>query len=79
MIVVGGGVMGSAIATCLLKADPQAQILVIERDPPYTYTSTVLSDGNIRVQHPLFQSANCVGVIFGWRDGSMSPLDVLLS
>ena len=156
IIIVGGGVMGSAIATYLLKSNPQLHILVVEKDPTYTYSSTVLSDGNIRVQfnikenilmslyglevlatfaeemttpaytpninfrqqgnlyivdsegeafakqgialqqslggavewlepgqiqqhHPLFQSANCVGATFGRRDGSMSPLDVLLA
>jgi glycine/D-amino acid oxidase-like deaminating enzyme len=50
VIIVGGGVMGSAIAYNLIKADPQLHILVIERDPTYVRSSTVLSDGNTRVQ-----------------------------
>lgn len=50
LIIVGGGVMGSAIATYLLRADPDLDILIIERDSTYTYSSTVRSDGNLRVQ-----------------------------
>lgn len=50
IIIVGGGVMGSATATYLLKSNPHLQLLVVERDPTYTHSSTVLSDGNIRVQ-----------------------------
>ncbi len=50
MIIVGAGVMGCAIATYLLKADPNLNILIIEKDAAYTRSSTVLSDGNIRVQ-----------------------------
>ena len=50
VILVGGGVMGCAIATYLLKTDPQLNVLIIEKDATYTHASTVLSDGNIRVQ-----------------------------
>jgi len=50
LIIVGGGVMGSAIATYLLKAAPALNILVIERGSTYTYSSTVRSDGNLRIQ-----------------------------
>jgi|GEM_PF-5081201 len=39
LIIVGGGVMGSAIATYLLKADPDLDILIIERDSTYIYSS----------------------------------------
>ena len=156
LIIVGGGIMGSAIATYLLKSDPRLNILIIERDSTYTYASTARSDGNLRVQfnikeniqmslyglevlatfaddmatadhtpdisfrqqgnlyvvdsdgetfarqglalqqslggpvewiepaqiktlRPLFHSPNCVGATFGRRDGTMSPLDVLLA
>lgn len=156
LVIVGGGVMGSAIVAYLLKSDPDLNILVIERDSTYTRASTVLSDGNIRVQfnikeniqmslyglevlatfanematadhtpdvsfrqqgnlyvvdsageafakqgiarqqslggavewlepdqikalHPLFQSTDCVGATWGWLDGTMSPMDVLLA
>ncbi|WP_420644751.1 NAD(P)/FAD-dependent oxidoreductase [Candidatus Leptofilum sp.] len=47
---VGAGVMGCAIATNLLQRDPQLKIALIEKDLSYEYSSTVLSDGNSRVQ-----------------------------
>ena len=50
LIIVGGGIMGCAIATYLLKADADLNILIIERDTTYVNSSTVRSDGNIRVQ-----------------------------
>jgi FAD-dependent oxidoreductase domain-containing protein 1 len=50
VIMVGGGVMGCATAYYLLQADPTLRVAIIERDPEYTYNSTVLSDGNIRQQ-----------------------------
>ncbi len=50
VIMVGGGVMGCAIAYCLLKADRQLKIALIERDPTYARASTPLSDGNTRLQ-----------------------------
>jgi len=48
--LVGGGVMGCATAHYLLKMDPNLQVAIIEMDPTYTRSSTVLSDGNTRVQ-----------------------------
>lgn len=53
VILAGGGVMGCAIATNLLKSDPNLKIAIIEKDPSYQQCSTVLSDGNIRVQFNL--------------------------
>lgn len=53
IVIVGGGVMGCAIAYALLKADPQLGVAVVERDPDYAYASTPLSDGNTRVQFNL--------------------------
>lgn len=50
VIFVGGGVMGCAIATNLLRRDSQLKIALIEKDLTYRYSSTVLSDGNCRVQ-----------------------------
>ncbi len=52
IIIVGAGVMGSAIAAYLLKADPHLNILIIERDSTYTHSSTVRSDGNLRQSLP---------------------------
>lgn len=50
VIFVGAGVMGCAIATNLLKRNDQLKIALIEKDLSYQYSSTILSDGNSRVQ-----------------------------
>lgn len=50
VILVGGGVMGCASAYYLLKMEPSLQVAIIEMDPTYARSSTVLSDGNTRVQ-----------------------------
>lgn len=49
--IVGGGVMGSAIA-CFLAADPgfDGRVVVIERDPGYRQASSALSASSIRQQ-----------------------------
>lgn len=53
VILVGGGVMGCAIAYYLLLADPTLRVAIVEMDPEYTRNSTVLSDGNTRLQFNL--------------------------
>jgi glycine/D-amino acid oxidase-like deaminating enzyme len=50
VIMAGGGVMGCATAYYLLQADPALKVAIVEMDPEYKYSSTVLSDGNIRQQ-----------------------------
>lgn len=50
VVLVGGGVMGCATAYYLLKKNPQIKIAIIEKDPTYEFSSTVLSDANIRLQ-----------------------------
>ena len=50
VILVGGGVMGCATAYYLCKQDPQIKVAIIEKDPTYEFSSTVLSDANIRLQ-----------------------------
>lgn len=50
VIMAGGGVMGCATAYYLLQADPTMKVAIVEMDPAYKYNSTVLSDGNIRLQ-----------------------------
>ncbi len=50
ILIVGGGVMGCAIAYYLLKANESIKITIIERDSTYNRASTTLSEGNIRVQ-----------------------------
>lgn len=50
VIFVGGGIMACATAYHLLKADATLRIAIVEKDPSYEKSSTVLSDGNIRIQ-----------------------------
>jgi FAD-dependent oxidoreductase domain-containing protein 1 len=49
--IVGGGVIGSAIA-CFLRSDPafDGRVVVIERDPTYRHASSALSASSIRQQ-----------------------------
>jgi len=51
VVIVGGGVMGSAIATFLLL-DPafDGEVVVLERDPSYRRASSALSASSIRQQ-----------------------------
>jgi FAD-dependent oxidoreductase domain-containing protein 1 len=50
VMMAGGGVMGCATAYYLLQADPTMKVAIVEMDPEYKRNSTVLSDGNIRLQ-----------------------------
>lgn len=53
IIIVGGGIMGSATAYYLMKADATLKVAVIERDATYSQASTTLSMSNIRIQFSL--------------------------
>lgn len=53
VVIVGGAVMGAATAYYLKTLEPAVRVVVVERDPSYRRASTVLSDGNIRVQFNL--------------------------
>jgi glycine/D-amino acid oxidase-like deaminating enzyme len=53
IIIVGGGIMGSATAYYLMMADPTLKVAVVERDPTYTQASTTLSMANVRIQFTL--------------------------
>jgi glycine/D-amino acid oxidase-like deaminating enzyme len=53
VIMAGGGLMGCATAYYLLLGDPTIRVAIVEMDPDYTYNSTVLSDGNARLQFNL--------------------------
>ena len=53
VVVVGGGSMGWATAHHLLLRHSRADVMVIERDPSLRYSSTMLSDGNVRIQFNL--------------------------
>jgi FAD-dependent oxidoreductase domain-containing protein 1 len=53
VIIIGGGIMGSAAAYYLMTADPTLKLAVVERDPTYAKASTTLSMSNVRIQFSL--------------------------
>lgn len=53
VIMAGGGIMGCATAYYLLKLDDRLKVAIIELDPTYARASTLLSEGNLRVQFNL--------------------------
>lgn len=48
--IIGGGIMGSALAYWLTRLDPSCSVCVIERDPTYARASSALSAASIRQQ-----------------------------
>jgi glycine/D-amino acid oxidase-like deaminating enzyme len=50
VLIVGGAATGWATAHHLLRLDPQLDVTVIETDPTLKRSSTILSDGNVRIQ-----------------------------
>jgi FAD-dependent oxidoreductase domain-containing protein 1 len=48
--IIGGGIMGSALAFWLTRLEPSASVVVIERDPTYATASSALSAASIRQQ-----------------------------
>ena len=53
VLIVGGASMGWATAHHLLQLDPSLELTVVERDPSLRHSSTMLSDGNVRIQFNL--------------------------
>lgn len=53
VIVVGGASMGWATAHHLLALDADLEVTVLEKDPTLARSSTMLSDGNVRIQFNL--------------------------
>jgi len=50
IVIIGGGIMGSALAYWLTRLDPKLDVTVIERDPTYAKASSALSAASIRQQ-----------------------------
>src|SRR5688500_7673524 len=53
VVIVGGAIMGAATAYYLKHLEPSLRVTVVERDPTYRQSSTMLSDGNVRIQFNL--------------------------
>ena len=53
VVIIGGGIMGSATAFYLMNSDPTFKVVVVERDPAYEMASTTLSLCNVRIQFSL--------------------------
>ncbi len=53
VVIIGGGIMGSATAYFLKRADEKLDVAVVEMDPTYTRASTTLSMANARIQFSL--------------------------
>jgi len=77
VVIVGGGAMGSSTAYHLLAADPSLSVTVIEKDDKYTHASTVLSDGNVRIQFNLEEniriSQHTLDVLHTFDDDMATP------
>ncbi len=56
VIIIGGGIIGSATAYYLMKTDNTLKVAVVERDPTYSRASTTLSMANVRIQFNLKQN-----------------------
>jgi glycine/D-amino acid oxidase-like deaminating enzyme len=50
VLIIGGGVIGSAIAFNLMSLDSRLSVTVVERDPTYRAASSALSASSIRQQ-----------------------------
>jgi FAD-dependent oxidoreductase domain-containing protein 1 len=50
IVIVGAGIMGSALAYWLTRLEPGASVVVVERDPTYAQASSALSAASIRQQ-----------------------------
>ncbi|MFA5663804.1 NAD(P)/FAD-dependent oxidoreductase [Castellaniella sp.] len=50
IVIMGGGVVGSALAYFVKQLSPASEVCVIEPDPTYQYASSTLSSGGCRVQ-----------------------------
>ncbi|MBI5593679.1 MAG: FAD-binding oxidoreductase [Deltaproteobacteria bacterium] len=50
VVIIGGGIMGSATAYYLMRTAPGLRAAVIEMDPSYSRSSTTLSMANARIQ-----------------------------
>ena len=66
IVIVGGGVIGSAVAYFLRSMDASVEVTVLERDPSYARASSALSAASIRQQFstPLSVQMSLYGIEF---------------
>jgi FAD-dependent oxidoreductase domain-containing protein 1 len=55
-VIIGGGIMGSAVAYYLKQADDSLDVVVVEMDSTYSRASTTLSMANARIQFSFEQN-----------------------
>lgn len=53
VLVIGGAATGWSTAYHLLRLEPGFDVTVVEKDPTLRFSSTMLSDGNVRIQFNL--------------------------
>jgi glycine/D-amino acid oxidase-like deaminating enzyme len=76
IIIVGGGIMGSAAAYYLTKMDHRVKVAVIERDPSYARASTTLSMSNVRIQFSLKENIQISQYAFDVLNGFENEMAV---
>ncbi len=76
VLIVGGGVMGCATAFNLRARDPAISVVVVEQDPTYERASTVLSDGNVRIQFHLEENIRISQYAMEVLDGFANTMTV---
>jgi FAD-dependent oxidoreductase domain-containing protein 1 len=66
IVIVGGGIIGSAIAACLGERQAGSGVIVVERDPTYRRASSALSTSSIRQQFsiPINVALSQAGIAF---------------
>ncbi len=69
VVIVGGAVMGSATAYWLLRLDPALEIAVVDRDLSFAQSSTLLCDGNVRIQFNLPENIRISQFAMDFLDG----------
>ncbi|MGA7146553.1 MAG: FAD-binding oxidoreductase [Desulfobacterales bacterium] len=65
VVIVGGGIMGSAVAYYLKRGHANLDVVVVEMDPTYSKASTTLSMANIRIQFSFEQNIRISQFTFG--------------
>jgi len=61
VVIVGGAIVGSAVATFLRRRpDWRGRVVVVERDPTFRTSSTTLSAASIRLQFSTPLNIECI-------------------